>query len=718
HRCSLIASNGRSFALTPSVEIPTERALTSVYSYVRLRSEFRLTVSASFEHGNVSCESRLRGTGVTETRQLAVPRFFYRCNTVFLMPEPFYWKDGSAVNLTVDSSDSNELETSHSCWLQSDLGNTSLASISDTNSSSSYLLNVSQSWGSEATLLCLVNQSGLFETWTHQRLPTVLFAASLNISVPVLLTEEIPVNFSVHVSPGQPTPVVDCKVQGSDGLVPVPLKHDQTGEFVPESSMHNGQLVCLLSQSIDEHVVYIVAANQSLNIGVNNGTRLSEIPLITRFFYTAESLMDQGVLRCMASAKNFNHFFNQKLTVYYPAAMSIILQDVHEANSSVNFSVSVSKGQPQPTVNCSLSWQGAVAELPLTPTLSGSFNVTKAMHNGFIRCDLTQSNGSTVLFTHSASRRLTVHHTSRSSWSAREPVVLKEGQQMWVTVESIEGNPEPKQRCWLQMTDGSVVQLKASRVYTSNLHLMSKFLITFVRRFNSGHLSLCEHSRLVWSTEQRSELMLTILTEEGNPRPELHCSLTSETVSIDTVTSSSGPTAVGYESFSYCSAVVDLQTRPANAATDSDSVTSVYTSAATTGLESTARAVTATASAVARRSRIFQSPVTQFEASTDAAPQAMVAASGSGLDHHSPLLANSHPKSGNSLLGLGLAVLAVVFCIGVAIGTYRCLIKSQRSIELVAIPLQAAARLRQQQQLEEQELRNSSSQENDEGLST
>uniref|UniRef100_A0A1I8HMY5 Ig-like domain-containing protein n=2 Tax=Macrostomum lignano TaxID=282301 RepID=A0A1I8HMY5_9PLAT len=346
HRCSLIASGGRSFALTPSVEIPTERALTSVYSYVRLRSEFRLTVSASFEHGNVSCESRLRGTGVMETRQLAVPRFFYRCNTVFLMPEPFYWKDGSTVNLTVDSSDSNELETSHSCWLQSDFGNTSLASISDTNSSSSYLLNVSRSWGSEATLQCLVNQSGLFETWTHQRLPTVL----------------------------------------------------------------------------------------------------------------------------------------------YPAAMSIILQDVHEANSSVNFSVSVSKGQPQPTVNCSLSWQGAVAELPLTPTLSGSFNVTKAMHNGFIRCDLTQSNGSTVLFTHSASRRLTVHHTSRSSWSAREPVVLKEGQQMWVTVESIEGNPEPKQRCWLQMTDGSVVQLKASRVYTSNLHLVSKFLITFVRRFNSGHL--------------------------------------------------------------------------------------------------------------------------------------------------------------------------------------------------------------------------------------
>uniref|UniRef100_A0A1I8F2R4 Ig-like domain-containing protein n=1 Tax=Macrostomum lignano TaxID=282301 RepID=A0A1I8F2R4_9PLAT len=265
-------------------------------------------LSASFEHGNVSCESRLRGTGVTETRQLAVPRFFYRCNTVFLMPEPFYWKDGSAVNLTVDSSDSNELETSHSCWLQSDLGNTSLASISDTNSSSSYLLNVSQSWGSEATLLCLVNQSGLFETWTHQRLPTVL----------------------------------------------------------------------------------------------------------------------------------------------YPAAMSIILQDVHEANSSVNFSVSVSKGQPQPTVNCSLSWQGAVAELPLTPTLSGSFNVTKAMHNGFI---------------------------SRSSWSAREPVALKEGQQMWVTVESIEGNPEPKQRCWLQMTDGSVVQLKASRVYTKQCALVSKFLI-------------------------------------------------------------------------------------------------------------------------------------------------------------------------------------------------------------------------------------------------
>uniref|UniRef100_A0A1I8IDU2 Ig-like domain-containing protein n=1 Tax=Macrostomum lignano TaxID=282301 RepID=A0A1I8IDU2_9PLAT len=121
------------------------------------------------------------GTSHTLGVQSAKP-----CTTHFLLLANTSWTDGAAVNLTADTPGCYWMPISHSCSVQSQRnGNTALQLLSSTNSSSTFSVIVSRSWGSSASVLCRVNQSGLFNELARRELPAVLYRSSgLSIKLP------------------------------------------------------------------------------------------------------------------------------------------------------------------------------------------------------------------------------------------------------------------------------------------------------------------------------------------------------------------------------------------------------------------------------------------------------------------------------------------------------------------------------------------------------
>uniref|UniRef100_A0A1I8H996 SHR-BD domain-containing protein n=1 Tax=Macrostomum lignano TaxID=282301 RepID=A0A1I8H996_9PLAT len=186
----------------------------------------------------------------------------------FLLPPITDWKDGHSVSVAVDSTTDSPVPTSHRCLLETRDGNRSLNATQVTNKSSKFELDVDRHWGSPASLVCLVNQSGLIQTWTRHRLPKVLYKAeglAIRISSGDLVSDE-EASFSVTASDsGYPAALHQCRIESKS------LGEDKTAEsdgsshwrFTPQRGHNGEQIRCDVVQKLSGSLIFSQTVNSS-----------------------------------------------------------------------------------------------------------------------------------------------------------------------------------------------------------------------------------------------------------------------------------------------------------------------------------------------------------------------------------------------------------------------------------------------------------------------
>uniref|UniRef100_A0A1I8J1C7 Ig-like domain-containing protein n=1 Tax=Macrostomum lignano TaxID=282301 RepID=A0A1I8J1C7_9PLAT len=201
-------------------------------------------------------------------KSISLPELIVPSKPEFLLPPITDWKDGHSVSVAVDSTTDSPVPTSHRCLLETRDGNRSLNATQVTNKSSKFELDVDRHWGNAASLVCLVNQSGLIQTWTRHRLPKVLYKAE-GLAIRILsgdLVSDEEASFSVTASDsGYPTALHQCRIESKS------LGEDKTAEsdgsshwrFTPQRG-HNGERIrCDVVQKLSGSLIFSQTVNSS-----------------------------------------------------------------------------------------------------------------------------------------------------------------------------------------------------------------------------------------------------------------------------------------------------------------------------------------------------------------------------------------------------------------------------------------------------------------------
>uniref|UniRef100_A0A1I8IZW3 Ig-like domain-containing protein n=1 Tax=Macrostomum lignano TaxID=282301 RepID=A0A1I8IZW3_9PLAT len=277
HACRLVRTSERETKEdTSGVQLHpfTERSLTDASSNkshaITKISEYRLNISAHMQAAGqkIQCVSTVGESSGKVGKSISLPELVVQSKPEFLLPPITDWKDGHSVSVAVDSTTDSSVSTSHRCLLETRDGNRSLNLTQGTNQLSTFKMNVDRHWGSPASLVCLVNQSGLIQTWTRHRLPKVLYKAeglAIRISSGDLVSDE-EASFSVTASDsGYPAALHQCRIESKS------LGEDKTAEsdgsshwrFTPQRG-HNGERIrCDVVQKLSGSLIFSQTVNSS-----------------------------------------------------------------------------------------------------------------------------------------------------------------------------------------------------------------------------------------------------------------------------------------------------------------------------------------------------------------------------------------------------------------------------------------------------------------------
>uniref|UniRef100_A0A1I8J119 Ig-like domain-containing protein n=1 Tax=Macrostomum lignano TaxID=282301 RepID=A0A1I8J119_9PLAT len=216
----------------------------------------------------IQCVSAVGESSEKTVKSISLPELVVPSKPEFLLPPITDWKDGHSVSVAVDSTTDSPVPTSHRCLLETRDGNRSLNATQVTNKSCKFELDVDRHWGNAASLVCLVNQSGLIQTWTRHRLPKVLYKAE-GLAIRILsgdLVSDEEASFSVTASDsGYPAALHQCRIESKS------LGEDKTAEsdgsshwrFTPQRG-HNGERIrCDVVQKLSGSLIFSQTVNSS-----------------------------------------------------------------------------------------------------------------------------------------------------------------------------------------------------------------------------------------------------------------------------------------------------------------------------------------------------------------------------------------------------------------------------------------------------------------------
>uniref|UniRef100_A0A1I8HGA7 Ig-like domain-containing protein n=1 Tax=Macrostomum lignano TaxID=282301 RepID=A0A1I8HGA7_9PLAT len=258
------------------------------------------------------------GTAIGTSHTLGVQALHHSLSA----PANTSWTDGAAVNLTADTPGCYWMPISHSCSVQSQRnGNTALQLLSSTNSSSTFSVTVSRSWGSSASVLCRVNQSGLFDVTARRELPAVLYRSSgLSIKLPpgrIRSGREAQVTLQT-LETGNPPAQHFCSIGGANlkQLRPLVMKEGEPVSVSVRSVGGNPEPShrCWLrtAEGLSTSMTRAQNTPEAQNLGV-------ETLVESEFSLSSTRQMNGGSLECRVSQHGLEDLdgrFTQNVTVY------------------------------------------------------------------------------------------------------------------------------------------------------------------------------------------------------------------------------------------------------------------------------------------------------------------------------------------------------------------------------------------------------------------
>uniref|UniRef100_A0A1I8IYP7 Ig-like domain-containing protein n=1 Tax=Macrostomum lignano TaxID=282301 RepID=A0A1I8IYP7_9PLAT len=398
-----------------------------------LISYFSVPVSLSYQNGTLFCSLECNSQTIT-TVSAQIPEIKEPCITRFLLPPDSNWIDGATVNLTADSSQGNWLATSHSCFLQSEgVPNSTLRIVSSTNSSSTFSVTVSRRWGSSASVACLVNQSGLIETWARHPLPAALYpvrSASIRLAAPQIRANSSAQILLLASNRGNPPSLHSCSASGRNLTQIMPLV------------MKEGEPVSVSVRSVGgnpepSHWCWLrTAQGGNLNMSSTDGTQSDQtgsIAMSTNFSANSTRRMDGAAF-----------------AVPDPISSASIRIPSGGIRSGSNVKVELlasDRGNPPAQHFCQLDGR-------------------------------------------SLSKR---KDPPNNSWTATQPLVMKEGEPVSVSVRSVGGNPEPSHRCWLRTAQGGNISMSSTdgtqSDQTGSIAKSTNFSANSTRRMDGGSVA-------------------------------------------------------------------------------------------------------------------------------------------------------------------------------------------------------------------------------------
>uniref|UniRef100_A0A1I8H8M2 Ig-like domain-containing protein n=1 Tax=Macrostomum lignano TaxID=282301 RepID=A0A1I8H8M2_9PLAT len=399
-----------------------ERSLTDASSNkshaITKISEYRLNISAHMQAAGqkIQCVSTVGESSGKSVKPISLPELVVPSKPEFLLPPITDWKDGHSVSVAVDSTTDSPVPTSHRCLLETRDGNRSLTATQVTNKSCKFELDVDRHWGNAASLVCLVNQSGLIQTWTRHRLPKVLYKAeglAIRISSGDLVSDE-EASFSVTASDsGYPAALHQCRIESKS------LGEDKTAEsdgsshwrFTPQRGHNGEQIRCDVVQKLSGSLIFSQTVNSS-NLEVK-----------------------------------------YKANVTWPS--NIPLKKEREALSFVV----LADGNPEPSSQCWLQLiSGAQVDLHKLKhsMFESTFNVTvdRSMNRANLSCVLTQP-GLPSSTEQRFTQLITVFYQPQPPLTIGLAQTVYEGTDVTFTVRSGAGNPTVNHRC--HVYNGTIV---------------------------------------------------------------------------------------------------------------------------------------------------------------------------------------------------------------------------------------------------------------------